>query len=263
VVENRGGANGNIGGEACARAAPDGYSACLLNGVAVTFNPFAYAKMPFDVDKDLAPVIHAGFLDIALTVHASLPINSVRELVDYAKAHPGQLNWGSLGIGSNAHMYQVWLQSKTGAQFTHVPYKGAPALFLAANAGETQVTTGTPGTAQQSVKAGKMRIIGVVTSGKRSPLAPEVPTLKEQGYDLDFRNWNGLFFQRAVAADIVRRWNAEVNRLLADNRFQERYLAPLAVTAAGGSPEEFMAFIQRDRVTAQELVRLANLKLQE
>ncbi len=263
VVENRGGANGNIGGEACARSAPDGYSACYLNGVAVTFNPFAYAKMPFDVDRDLAPVVHAGFLDIALTVHASLPVSSVRELVDYAKANPGKLNWGSLGIGSNSHMYQVWLQSRTGAQFTHIPYKGAPALFLAANSGEAQVMTGTPGTAQQSVKAGKMRIIGVVTSGKRSPLAPEVPTLREQGYDLDFRNWNGVFFQKAVPQEMVRRWNSEVNRLLSDAKFVERYLAPMAVTASGGTPEEFAAFIQRDRVTASELVKLANLKLQE
>jgi tripartite-type tricarboxylate transporter receptor subunit TctC len=263
VIENRGGANGNIGGEACAKSAPDGYSACFLNGVAVTFNPFAYAKMPFDVDKDLAPVAHAGFLDIAVTVHASLPISNMRELVEYGKAHPNALNWGSLGIGSNSHMYQVWLTSKTGAQYTHVPYKGAPALFLAANSGEAQVMTGTPGTAQQSVKAGKLRIIGVVTSGKRSPLAPEVPTLKEQGYDLDFRNWNGFFFQKAVSTDLVRRWNAEVNRILVDAKFVERYLAPMAVTPAGGSPEDFAAFIQRDRVTAQELVKLANLRLQE
>jgi tripartite-type tricarboxylate transporter receptor subunit TctC len=263
VVENRGGANGNIGGEACARAAPDGYAACFLNGVAVTFNPFAYAKMPFDVDRDLAPVVHAGFLDIALTVHSSLPVNNVRELVEYAKARPGALNWGSLGIGSNSHMYQVWLQARTGAQFTHIPYKGAPALFLAATSGEAQITTGTPGTAQQYVKAGKMRIIGVVTSGKRSPLAPEVPTLKEQGYDLDFRNWNGVFLQKAAPQEAVRRWNAEVNRLLADAKFVDRYLAPMAVTPSGGSPEEFAAFIQRDRVTAAELVKLANLKLQE
>jgi tripartite-type tricarboxylate transporter receptor subunit TctC len=263
VVENRGGANGNIGGEACARAAPDGYSVCLINGVAITFNPFAYARMPFDVDRDLAPVVHVGFLDIAITVHASLPINSMRDLVEYAKARPGALNWGSLGIGSNSHMYMVWVESKTGTRFTHVPYKGAPPMFLAATTGEVQVTTNTPGTVLPHVKAGKLRVIAVVTSGKRSPLAPDVPTFREQGYDLDFRNWNGLFFQREVPGEMVRRWNAEVNRLLRDPKFEEKYLAAMAVTPSGGSPQDFANFIRSDRATAAELVKLANLKLQE
>jgi tripartite-type tricarboxylate transporter receptor subunit TctC len=263
VIENRGGANGNIGGEACAKAAPDGYNACLLNGVAVTFNPFAYAKMPFDVDRDLAPVVHVGFLDIAVAVHASLPVASMRELVEFAKANPGKVNWGSLGIGSAAHMYQVWLQSKTGAEFVHIPYKGAPAMFLAAASGEVHVSVYTPATVLPHVKTGKMRMIGVVTTKDRSPLAPEVPTLKEQGFDLDFRNWNGLFFQRAVPADIVRRWNTEANKLLATRAFVERYLMPMAVTPSGGSPEEFARFIKADSATAAELVKLARLKLIE
>lgn len=263
VIENRGGANGNIGGEACARAAPDGYSVCLINGVAITFNPFAYAKMPFDVDRDLMPVVLVGFLDIAITVHASLPVNSVRELVELAKTKPGGLNWGSLGIGSNSHMYMVWLESKTGARFTHVPYKGSPALFLAAGTGDVHISTTTPGTAQPHVKAGKLKIIAVITSKDRSPLAPEVPTFKEQGFELDFRNWNGVFFQRAATGEIVRRWNAEVNKLLADPKFTEKYLAPMAVTASGGTPQDFANFIKSDRATAAELVKLAKMKLIE
>lgn len=263
VIENRGGANGNIGGEACAKAAPDGYNVCLLNGVAVTFNPFAYAKMPFDVDRELTPVIHVGFLDIAIVAHTGLPIHSLRDLIDLAKAKPGALNWGSLGIGSNSHMYQVWLESKTGVKFTHVPYKGSPALFLAATSGEVHVSTTTPGTAQPHVKAGKLRIIAAVTTKDRSPLAPNVPTMAEQGYGLDFRNWNGVFFQKAVSADVVRRWNVEINKLLADRNFVEKYFAPMAVTPSGGPPEWFVNFIKSDRATAAELVKLANLKLIE
>jgi tripartite-type tricarboxylate transporter receptor subunit TctC len=263
VVENRGGANGNIGGEVCAKAAPDGYNVCLLNGVAITFNPFAYAKMPFDVDRDLSPVVHIGFLDIALVVHTSLPVTNIRELVDLAKQKPGALNWGSMGLGSNAHMYQVWLESKTGARFTHVPYKSSPALFVASTSGEVQVTTNTPGTVQQHVKAGKLRIIGVVTTQGRSPLAPDVPTLKEQGYELDFRNWNGVFFQKAAPEEVKRRWNTEVNRLVADTTFTEKFFAPMAVTPQGGTPEWFAGFIKADKATAAELVKLADLKLQE
>ena len=263
VIENRGGANGNIGAEACAKANPDGYSICLLNGVAITFSPFAYAKLAYNAERDLAPVIHVGFLDIAIVVNASVPANSMKELVDLAKAKPGALNWGSLGIGSNSHMYQVWVEQKAGIKFTHVPYKGSPALFLAANSGEVQVSTTTPGTAQPHVKAGKLKIIAVVTSKDRSPLAPQVPTFQEQGYELDFRNWNGLFFQKAVPAEIARRWNTEVNKLIADQKFVSRYFAPMAVTPSGGTPESFTNFIKSDRATAAELVKLANLKLIE
>jgi tripartite-type tricarboxylate transporter receptor subunit TctC len=157
----------------------------------------------------------------------------------------------------------VWLEWKTGTRFTHVPYKGSPPMFLAATSGEVQISTNTPGTVQPHVKAGKLRIIAVVTSGKRSPLAPEVPTFREQGYELDFRNWNGVFFQKAVPGEMVRRWNAEVNKLLKDPRFEEKYLAAMAVTPSGGTPEDFVAFIRSDRATAAELVKLANLKLQE
>jgi tripartite-type tricarboxylate transporter receptor subunit TctC len=263
VIENRGGANGNIGGEACARATPDGYSICLLNGVAVTFNPFAYARMPFDVDRDLAPVIHLGFLDVAIVVNAGVPANSMKELVDLAKAKPGALNWGSLGIGSHAHMYQVWLEQKAGISFAHVPYKGAPPLFLALTSGEVHVSTTTPGTALPHVKTGKLKIIAVVTGKNRSPLAPQVPTLQEQGYDLDFRNWNGVFFQKAAPAEVVRRWNGEINKLLAEPRFVERYFAPMAVTPSGGTTEYFANFIKSDRATTAELVKLANIKLIE
>ncbi len=263
VIENRGGANGNIGGEACAKAAPDGYTVCLLNGVAVTFNPFAYAKMPFDVERELAPVIHVGFLDIAIAVHTGVAANSIKELIELARAKPAMLNWGSLGIGSNSHMYMVWLEQKAGVKFTHVPYKGSPAMFLAAASGEIHISTNTPGTVQSHVKAGKMKVLAVVTSKNRSPLLPDVPTLQEQGFDLDFRNWNGLFFQKAVPAEMARRWNAEVNKLLAEARFVDRYFAPMAVTASGGTPEYFANFIKSDRATAGELVKLANMKLIE
>lgn len=263
VIDNRGGANGNIGGEACAKATPDGYSVCLLNGVAITFNPFAYAKMPFDVDRELSPVIHVGFLDIAIGAHISLPANSIKELVELARAKPGVLNWGSLGIGSNSHLYMVWLEQKTGVKFTHVPYKGSPAMFLAANSGEIQISTNTPGTVQPHVKAGKMKVLAVVTSKNRSPLLPNVPTLEEQGFELDSRNWNGIFVQKSAAPEIVRRWNAEVNKLLSDPKFVDRYFAPMAVTVSGGTPEWFANFIKSDRATAGELVKLANMKLIE
>ena len=263
VIENRGGASGNIGGTACARSTADGYTLCLISGAAITINPFAFAKMPFNVDRDLSPVAHVGFLDIAIAVHTSVPANSIKELVDMARSKPGVLNWGSLGVGSNSHMYMVWLEQKSGVHFTHIPYRGSPAMFIAATTGVVQVSTFTPGTVLPHVKSGKLKVLAVVTGKSRSSLMPQVPTFQEQGFELDFRNWNGLFFQKGVPADMTRRWNVEVNKLLADKQFTGRYFAPMAVTPSGGTPESFAEFIKSDRAKAAELVKLANMKMIE
>src|SRR3954462_8917704 len=121
VIENRVGANGNIGMEACAKSAPDGYTVCFPTGVVMSLNPFAYSKLPFE-PLEMVPVIHVGTLDQVITVSTTVPVKSVRELVEYGKANPGKLSWASLGMGSTAHLYMEWLQARTGAQFTHVPY---------------------------------------------------------------------------------------------------------------------------------------------
>lgn len=261
VVENRAGANGNIGAEACAKSASDGYTICFLQGVLVALNPLAYANIAFDIERDFVPVVHVNWFDSSITIHASVPANSVQELVALAKAKPGALNWGSLGMGSTSHLYMEWLQAKTGARFNHVPYKGAPQLLLAAATGEVQAMTNTPGTVLAHVRAGKLRVIAVISGKKRTPLMPEVPTFQEQGYDLDFRNWNAMFFQRGVASESVRRWNTEANKLLKDAKFDQRYFAPMALSASGGTPEELWEIVRSARATAAELVKLAKLKL--
>jgi tripartite-type tricarboxylate transporter receptor subunit TctC len=260
VVENRAGANGNIGMEACARAPADGYTICFPTGVIMSLNPFAYSKMPFD-PLELVPVVHVGVLDQAITVNAGLPVNDIRELVELGRAKPNSISWASLGMGSTAHLYMEWLQARTGARFVHVPYKGSPQLLQAVLGGEVNVSTNTPGVVSPGVKAGKLKVLAVVSGQKRSPLMPDVRTFAEQGYDLDFRNWLGLFFQRGVPGEIVRRWNAEANKLLGDARFVEKYFYPMAVTATGGTPEELAAFLKLNRATAAELAKIANLKL--
>ena len=260
VVENRAGANGNIGMEACAKAVPDGYTICFPTGVIMSLNPYAYTKMPFD-PLELVPVVHVGMLDQAITVNAALPVSTIRELVELGKAKPNSVSWASLGMGSTAHLYMEWLQAKTGARFVHVPYKGSPALLQAVLGGEVNVSTNTPGVVSPGVKAGKLRVLAVVSGKRRSPIMPDVPTFAEQGYDLDFRNWLGLFFQRGISNDIVRRWNADVNKLLSDTKFVEKYFYPMAVTATGGTPEGLAAFLKTNRATAAELAKIANLKL--
>ena len=259
VIDNRGGANGNIGMEACARAAPDGYTLCMASGAIIALNPFAYAKMPFEVD-DLVPVSHIVNFDQGIGVDANLPIHDVRELVAYAKAKPGSLSWASLGNGSTAHLYMEWLQARTGARFVHVPYKGSPQALRAVASGEAHITTLTPTLFAPFVASGKTRVIAVVSGAGRTPTMPDVPTFAEQGYDLDFRNWLAFYFQRGVTGEPVRRWNAEVNRVIADPAFVQRFLVALGVTPAGGSPEALAAFAKKSRVTGAELAKIANLK---
>ncbi len=261
LIENRAGANGNIGAEACARAAPDGYTACFLQGVLVALNPLAYANIPFDTERDFTPVVHVNWFDSSIVVNAAVPARSIRELVELARNRPGTLNWGSLGSGSTSHLYMEWLQAKTGAVFNHIPYKGAPQLLLAAATGEVQAMTNTPGTVLAHVKAGKLRVVAVISGRTRTPLMPDIPTFQEQGYDLDFRNWNSIFFQRGVPPEAIRRLNTEANIVLRDPKFDERYFAPMATTASGGSPEELAEIVRAARVTAAELVKISKLRL--
>lgn len=260
VVENRAGANGNIGMDACAKSAPDGYTICFPTGVILTLNPSAYANMPFDA-QELVPVVHVGTLDQAIAVSTALPVRNVRELVEYAKARPGTLTWGSLGSGSTAHLYMEWLRAKTGATFIHVPYKGSPDVMQAMASGDVMVATLTPTFIAPNVRSGKARALAVVSGNKRSPLMPEVPTMAEQGYELDFRNWVALYFPRGTPAEFARRWNAEVNKLLTDPQIVERYFAPQAVTPAGGTPEDLAGFAKAARAAGAELARIANLRL--
>lgn len=261
VVENRAGANGNIGTDLCAKAAPDGYTVCVPTGVIISLNPFAYSSMPFDPVRDLTPVIHVGILDQVIAVNTSIPAKNMKELINYAKAHPGTLNWASLGVGSSGHLYMEWLQAKTGTRFTHIPYKGSQQLQMAIAAGEVHLTTNTPGGIRANIEAGKVRPLAVVAGKNRAKGMPEVPTFLEQGYDLDFRNWVGIFLPRNSPLELARRWNGDVNKLLADAQFVERHLGPWSVTATGGSIEEFVAFMKRDRTMAAELAKIANLKL--
>jgi len=259
VAENRVGANGNIGAEACAKASADGYTACFLQGVLVAINPLAYSSVPFDMERDFAPVIHLNWYESGIFVTAALPVKNIKELLDLGRAKPGSLNWGSIGLGSSSHLYLEWFQAKSGAVFNHVPYKGNPQLLLAAAGGEVQAMLNTPGASLAQLKAGKIRALAVIR--KRSPLLPDVPTLQEQGYDLDFRNWNAVFFQRGAPGEAVRRWNAELNRIVRDPKFEQRYLAPVSLSASGGTPEELAEITRSSRITAAELVRISKLKL--
>ena len=185
----------------------------------------------------------------------------MRELLDLARAKPGALNWGSLGIGSSSHLYMEWFQAKTGVKFTHIPYKGSPEMIRALISGEVHILTNSPGVMLPHVKAGKAKLISVITNTERYPPLPQVPTLREQGYDLDFRNWVAIYLPRNSPAELARRWNTDVNKLLADTAYVEKHLGPWSVTAVGDSIDEFVNFMKRDRSMAEEIAKIENLKL--
>jgi len=257
IVENRLGANGIIGMEACAKSAPDGYTLCMPQGAAISVNPFVYAKLPYDPPRDLAPVIQAGVINAAIVVSATLPVNSMRELIELARSKPGALNWASWGKGSFSHLYWAWMQSSTGTSFTHVPYKNSDQAMTAVITGEAQVFLNATGNLQAQVRAGKLKALGVIGS-KRSSSLPGVPSFKELGFNLDFRGWVGVFAPAGTPTPIIVRLNTEINRLLADRGVVEIIQNAGALDPTGGSPEDFAAFLKADRETAAMLTKLAH-----
>jgi tripartite-type tricarboxylate transporter receptor subunit TctC len=262
VVENRIGANGIVGTDACAKANPDGYTFCVLSNVYLSMNPYLYAKLPYDPVRDIAPIINMGFIGGVIIAHPSLPVNSVRELVEFAKSKPGALNWASWGTGSFAHLTLALLETSTGTSFNHVPYKAPGLAVQGVVAGEANLTQNNPRVMVPLIKAGKLKPIGVV-GPKRFSILPEVPTFAEQGYDLDFlRGSFGVYAPAALPRPIVMQWNQEVNKLMADAGFLEKFVTGLGLDPQGGTPEEFAAFLKADRGTAARVAKAANLQAQ-
>ena len=262
VVENRIGANGIVGTEACAKAPADGYTLCVLSNVYLSMNPYLYAKLPYDPVRDIAPVINVGFIGGLIIAHPVVPANSVRELVDLAKSKPGALNWASWGTGSFAHLTLALLETSTGISFNHVPYKAPGMAVNGVVAGEANLTQNNPRVVAPLIKAGKLKPIAVV-GPKRFAILPEVPTFAEQGYDLDFlRGSFGLYVPAAMPRALVMQWNQEVNKLMADSAFLEKFVTGLGLDPVGGTPEDFAAFLKADRNTAARVAKAANLQAQ-
>ena len=260
VVENRPGANAIIGMEACAKSPPDGYTLCLTNNDAITFNPTLFAKLPYDPDRDLYPIANVGVIEQVIVANAGLPAASFKEVLELSRQKPGAVTWSSFGPGSMGHLYIDWLNNHTGSKIVHVPYKGAGPAMNAVAAGEVGVSLFAVGAALPLVKAGKLRPLAIVAS-KRSHHMPDVPTLAELGYPFVVHAWLGVFAQKAVPDDVARRLNAEIGKILADPGFREKWLSVQAIDAAPNSLEQFAAFIRADQKVAAENLRAAGIRL--
>ena len=260
VVENKPGANGNIGAEQVAKSPADGYTLLMSSGGAMTVNPFIYKQMPFDAEKDLQPVASVARVLVYLTVHPTLPVNSVAEFVAYAKANPGKLSYGSAGQGSSPHLAGEMFARQAGFQATHVPYRGAAPALTDLLAGQVQFMFD-PGPGLKHAAEGKLKLLAV-GSPKRASQLPNTPTLDESGYPgFDADTVFGIYAPGATPAPLVARLHDEVNRALATPKVQE------AIRTIGGevmavSRQQFIDRQHADRARFGKFIQDAGIKVE-
>ena len=259
VVDARPGANGAIGLLMLAKAAPDGYTIAYGPVSAVAVNP-SITKLQYDPDKDLQMVVQLVFGMHILTVTPSLPIRSVHELIEYAKAHPDKLSYGSSGSGSTQHVGMEMFKLMTGTQMFHVPFKAIQVATTEVIAGRVQLTFDNLASMTPHVKAGRVRALGV-TALKRSPAMPELPTISEAGVPgFEVITWSGVVVPTGVPRAIVVRLNAEINKALVSQAAKER-LGGAGYELVGGTPEQFTELVKKEIVKWADVVKRTGAKI--
>jgi tripartite-type tricarboxylate transporter receptor subunit TctC len=260
IIDTRAGANGIVGTELAARAAPDGYTLVLIPSNH-TVNATLYAKLPYDSIRDFTPVSLAGSSPLVVAVHPSLPVKSIKDLIAFAKARPGQLTYGSAGVGSSGHLAGVLFDSLAGTSLTHIPYKGMSIAITDLIGGQVSLTFGTSLSVVPQVRNGRLRALA--TTGKERMIAlPDVPTVAETsvaGYEAGL--WYGFVGPARIPADIVRRLNAEIVAVLALPDIRERLLSQ-GVEARSTTPEEFARLLASDVARWAVVVKRAGLRVE-
>ncbi|TMH15392.1 MAG: tripartite tricarboxylate transporter substrate binding protein [Betaproteobacteria bacterium] len=259
VVDNRPGAGGNIGTDIVAKSAPDGHTLLMGSAGPLAINASLFGKMPFDPIRDLAPVTLAASTPNVLVVHPSLRAATVRELIALAKARPGEINFASSGHGTPAHLAGELFNSMAGVKMVHVPYKGAAPALTDLLGGQVQLMFSTMPPALPHVKDGKLRALAV-TSAKRSPATPELPTVDEialPGFEAN--TWHGVVVPAGTPAAIVARLNREIVAILHLPEVVER-LSAQGAEAVGSTPEEFAAYIRSETAKWAKVVRDSGAK---
>ncbi|MCX7200556.1 MAG: tripartite tricarboxylate transporter substrate binding protein [Proteobacteria bacterium] len=259
IIDNRGGAAGNIGAELTARSPADGYRIAFAYSGTHTINPHIYSKLLFR-ESDFAPVTWPSSVPQVLVVHPSLPVKTVSDLVALAKAKPDQLTYGSSGNGAINHLTGELFNMRAGTRIVHVPFKGGGPAAIALLSGEICLIFGEPATIVQQVKSGKLKAIAV-TSARRALVMPELPTMAEAGIArYEVTSWNGVLVPAATPRDIVTRLNAEFNRIITVPDVQKRMLE-FGFEPAGGTPEQFGDFIRSELAKWGPVVKAAGVRV--
>ncbi|NBR29692.1 MAG: tripartite tricarboxylate transporter substrate binding protein, partial [Betaproteobacteria bacterium] len=244
-----------------AKAPADGYTLLLGTTGTHSTNPVVYAKLPYDPIRDYAPVSLVAEAPFVLLVHPSLPVRSVKELITFAKTRPGELNYGSAGIGSSSHLGFEQFSLMAGIKMSHVPYKGLPLATGDTIAGNLTMTWDSISASAPMIRNGRLRALGI-GSLKRSPLMADLPTIAEAalpGFELV--SWYGVFAPANTPADIVRRLNAEIVKAVASPELREQYAA-LGATQVSNTPEEFAAMLKRDIAKWSKIARDTKIEMQ-
>ncbi len=252
-IDNRGGAGGTIGAEIAAKSPNDGYT-FLVGAVHHTIAVSVYSKLPYDLERDLMPVTLVAVVPNVVVVHPKVPVNSITELVAYAKANPNKLNFASAGNGTSHHLAPELFKTMTGTQMNHIPYKGAGPAMQDLLAGQVDLMFDGMGSSAPQIRGGKLRPLAVTTT-TRSPAFPDVPTVQEAGVPgYEVTTWYGLWAPAGTPPDIVNKLQAEVTKALLKQDIKEIWAAQGA-SSGGNTPEQFTVFIRKEVVKWAKVVK--------
>ena len=265
VIENKGGAAHVVGAQSVAKATPDGYSLLVAEAGTFTINPTLYGKgkLPYDEEQDFLPITGIVRINQALIGHPSLPASNVRELIALTKKKPGELTYGTAGIGSAPHMNMVLFESMVGVKLQPVHYRGAAPALTDVMAGHVNLMSVSVSLALPPSRAGQVKIFGIGSS-KRLPAAAEIPTVAESGLPgYEASTWFGLFAPAGTPREIVEKINVEVATILADPQFREKFLAPQMFEPMASTPEAFADYIGAQRRKWAEVIRAQKLSIEK
>jgi len=261
VVENKPGANGNVGADLVAKSSPDGYTLLLADIGALAISPSVYPTLPFDPVRDFAPVTMVAYSPHILVVNPAVPVNSVQELVALARAKPGKLNFAISGVGGAPHLAGVEFALRTGVKWEYIPYKGGSQAIADVAAGQADVTLNGMLATYPLVKGGKLKLLAV-SSARRVSAIPDVPTIAESGLPgFETGSWQGVIAPPETPREIVARLNAEIGRILALPEMRDR-LGNQGADVRTNSPEEFATFIRTEKDKWAKVVEEADVKVE-
>lgn len=260
IVDNKPGGSGVVGTNAVVRAAPDGYTLLYTNGSFTVMAPALLKSVPYDVARDLVPIAQTAVGGVLLLVNKDFPARNLRELVDYVKAHPGGLTYGSWAVGSSGHLIMEWLKKQTSMQIAHVPYRQVPQLLTELSTGVLQIGWADPSAPVPFIESGKIR--GIAISGNtRVSRTPNIATMGEQGFPFDSVGWFGMFAPAGTPAAIVERLTAEVNRIQAMPDTAAKMAAMNFEPPPVKTSAQFRSIVLKDLQTWKKLVTDAGITL--